>query len=162
MWKLHHEKKIGLIKEEEEWLVDSGATAHLTNTEKYLFNKVKDRSVIVVGTGKETKTIARGDIMIRHSGTGKLIKLKDVLLVLSFKQNIISIPKLLKNNFKVQNSGIKFEIEHQGKTIPLEKSSEQTKILSHRKENTEGTNKRTSQKTYNRHQCNTRFIQPYE
>ena len=39
------------IEEEEEWLVDSGATAHVTNIEKYMFNKIKDRSVIVVGTG---------------------------------------------------------------------------------------------------------------
>ena len=33
----------------EEWLADSGASAHLTNSEKYMFNKGKDRSVIVVG-----------------------------------------------------------------------------------------------------------------
>ena len=73
------------IEEEEEWLVDSGATAHVTNIEKYMFNKIKDRSVIVVGTGKETKAIARGDVMIHHSKTGQLIKLKNVLLVPNFK-----------------------------------------------------------------------------
>ena len=73
------------IEEEEEWMADSGATAHVTNTEKYTFNKIKDWSVIVVGTGKETKAIARGDVMIHHSKTGQLIKLKNVLLVPNFK-----------------------------------------------------------------------------
>ena len=58
------------IDEEEEWLADSGATLYVTNTEKYMFNKIKDRSVIVVGTGKETKAIARGDVMIHHLKTG--------------------------------------------------------------------------------------------
>ena len=92
------------IEEEEEWLADSGATAHITNTEKYIFNKVQNRSVMVLGTGKETKAIATGDVIIRHSRTGQLIKLKDVLLVPYSKQNIMSIPKQLKNNFKVQAS----------------------------------------------------------
>ena len=46
------------IEEEEEWLADSGATAHITNAENYVFNKVKHRSVIVVAKGKETKGIA--------------------------------------------------------------------------------------------------------
>ena len=52
------------IEEDEELLVDSGTSAHVTNTEKYMFNKVKDRIVIVVGTGKETKAIVRGEVMI--------------------------------------------------------------------------------------------------
>ena len=76
-----------------------------------MFNKIKDRSVRVVGTGKETKAIARGDVMIHHSKTGQLIKLKNVLLVPNFKRNIMSIPTLLKNHFKLQASENKFEIE---------------------------------------------------
>ena len=76
-----------------------------------MFNKVKGRNVIVVSTGKETKVIARGQVMICHSWTVHPIKLKDVLLVPNFKQNIMSISKLLKYNFKVQTSEKKFELE---------------------------------------------------
>ena len=43
------------VEAEEEWLADSGATTHVSNTEHYMFNKVEDSSMIVVGTGKETK-----------------------------------------------------------------------------------------------------------
>ena len=50
-----------------------------------MFNKTKDRSTIEVGTGKEAKATAKGDIMICHGNTNQLIKLKDVLLVPEFK-----------------------------------------------------------------------------
>ena len=42
----------------------------------------------------------------------------------NFKQNIMSIPTLLKNHFKVQASENKFEVEHQEKPIPMEKASD--------------------------------------
>ena len=46
------------VQQEEKWLANSGATVYMTNSERYLFNKIKDRSTIVVGTGKETKASA--------------------------------------------------------------------------------------------------------
>ena len=36
----------------------------------------------------------------------------------------MSIPTLLKNHFKIQASENKFEIKQQGKTIPMEKTSD--------------------------------------
>ena len=38
-----------------------------------MFNKVKDRSAKVVGTGKITKQIARGDVLISHSEKGQIV-----------------------------------------------------------------------------------------
>ena len=61
--------------------------------------------------------------MIHNSKTGQLIKVENTLLVPDFKQNITSIPTLLKNHFKVQASENKFEIEQQGKIISKEKVS---------------------------------------
>ena len=105
-------------------LADSGATVHVTNSERNLFNKIKDRSTIVVGTGKETKALAQGDVIIHHPSSNQLIKLKDVLLVPEFKQNIMSIPALLKNNFQIQASENQFEIIQKNNTISLEKDDE--------------------------------------
>ena len=79
------------IENDEEWLADSGASAYMTNSEEYIFNKVKDRSIIVVITGKETRAIARGEVIICHSKTGQIVRLKEVLLVPDFKQTIMSI-----------------------------------------------------------------------
>ena len=44
------------VEQEEKWLADSGATLYVSNSKKYLFTKTKDRSTIVVGTGKQTIT----------------------------------------------------------------------------------------------------------
>ena len=87
------------VQQEEKWLADSRTTVHVANSEKYLFNKMKDRSTIVVGTEIETKASERGDVIIYHSNSNQLIKLKDILLVPEFKQNISSIPDVLRNNF---------------------------------------------------------------
>ena len=54
------------VQQEETWLADSGATLHVTNSERNLFNKIKGRSTIVVETGKETKALAQGDVIIHH------------------------------------------------------------------------------------------------
>ena len=74
------------VESEEKWLVHSGSMVHVTNLEQYMVNKTKDRSTIVVGTGKETKALARGDIIINYTNTNHLIEYKNVLLVLDFKQ----------------------------------------------------------------------------
>ena len=100
-WKDKHWINNVTMEKEEKRFSDSGATTHDTNTEGYMFNKTKDRSSIVVGTRKETKATARGKLIISHSNTIQLIKLKDVPLVPEFQQNIISIPALLKNNFNI-------------------------------------------------------------
>ena len=66
------------VQQEEKWLADSGATVHVTNLEQYLFNKSKDRSTIVVVTGKETNASAKEDNIIHHPYSNQLIKLKDI------------------------------------------------------------------------------------
>ena len=112
------------VQQEEKWLADSGATVHVTNSEKYLFNKMKGRSTIVVGSRKETKALAQGDVIIHHPNNDQLIKLKDVLLVTEFKQNIMSISALMSNNFHIQASENEFEIVQKNNTISLEKDEE--------------------------------------
>ena len=101
---------------------------HVTNSEKYFFNKIKDRSTIVVGIGKETKASAQEDVIIHHPNSDQLIKLKDVLLVPEFKQNIMSMPALLMNNFHMQASENQFEIVQKNNTISLEKDDEKNML----------------------------------
>ena len=90
------------MQQEEKWLANSGATIYGTNSERHLFNKTKDGSTIVVGTGKETKASAKGDVIIHLHNCNQLIKLKDILLIPEFKQNIMSIPTLLRINFHIK------------------------------------------------------------
>ena len=69
------------VQQKEKWSANSGVTVYATNLERYLFNKTNNRSTIVIGTGKETKFSAQGNIIIHHSNSNQLRKLKDVLLV---------------------------------------------------------------------------------
>ena len=62
------------MQQEENWLADSVATIYVTNLEGYYFNKTKDRSTIMVGTGKVTKASARGDIIIWYPSSNQLIE----------------------------------------------------------------------------------------
>ena len=59
------------MQQEEKWLANRGATLHMTNLERYLFKKIKDRSTIVVGIGKETKASAQGNVIIRHTNSNQ-------------------------------------------------------------------------------------------
>ena len=64
----------------------------------------------VEGGGKETKSIAKGNVIIHHTNSNQIKKRKDALLVPDFQQNIMSIPASLKNKFKIQASESQFEI----------------------------------------------------
>ena len=90
---LRNKNWINNIKTEKEdkWLANSRATTNVPNTEKYMFIKIKNKTAIMIGTSKETKAIARGDVIIHHSIINQLINLKDMLLVPELQQNIMSL-----------------------------------------------------------------------
>ena len=107
--------------ENESWLADSGASVHVTNSSEKMFNIVQDHSTIVVGTGKETQATEKGELILFHDDTEQKIHLKNVLYVPHFKQNIMSIPALLKNGFSVNAQMKKFELIQNKKSIKLGK-----------------------------------------
>uniref|UniRef100_A0A803LM41 Uncharacterized protein n=1 Tax=Chenopodium quinoa TaxID=63459 RepID=A0A803LM41_CHEQI len=77
-----------------DWVVDSGATDHMTCDLKY-FTSYK-----VVSPGLHSNTIPDGSkVSVSHIGTVELngIKLNDVLFVPGFKFNLISVPKLCED-----------------------------------------------------------------
>ena len=110
--------------ENESWLADSGASVHVTNSSKYLFNVVDDNSSIIVGTGKETEATKKGELMLIHEVTKQKIHLKNVLYVPTFKQNIMSIPTLMKNGFSINAKMKSFELVQNNQSIKLGKMDE--------------------------------------
>ena len=103
----------------ESWLADSGASVHVTNSCKKMFNVIDDDSTIVVGTGKETKATKKGDLMLVHNIANQHILLKNVLYVPSFKQNIMSIPTLMKNGFSLNARDRNFELVQNKRSLKL-------------------------------------------
>ena len=64
-----------------------------------MLNVIDDNSTIIVGTGKETEAKKKGELILVHRTTNQKIHLNNVLYVPTFKQNIMSIPTLMKNEF---------------------------------------------------------------
>ena len=77
----------------EDWILDSGATDHMTYLSTHLFYQqaLAEKSKITLPNGHTSE--------ISHVGKVKLsdeMILKDVLYVPSFMYNLLSIPKLTK------------------------------------------------------------------
>ena len=108
----------------ESWLADSGASVHVTNSSKYLFNVIDDNSSIIVGTGKETEATKKGELMLIHADTKQKIHLKNVLYVPTFKQNIMSIPTLMRNGFSINAKMKSFELVQNKRSIKLGRMDE--------------------------------------
>jgi hypothetical protein len=92
-------KQVGV----ERWLADSGATCHITNSDRYMSNVETVSVNVMVGNGKQVNCTKRGDVFI---GSGnQSLKLCRVLYAPTFSKNIISIGLLFnidqKNNTTV-------------------------------------------------------------
>lgn len=83
------------VKEHKPWIVDSGASDHMTSSVDLLTN-------IKIAAGGFTISLPTGDVSsITHVGDAQLkcgLLLKNVLVVPKFKHNLLSIHKLLKDN----------------------------------------------------------------
>ncbi|KAL2928886.1 Retrovirus-related Pol polyprotein from transposon RE2, partial [Bienertia sinuspersici] len=78
---------------EAEWILDTGATHHMTGTLNLLNDpcKVSKRARIKLPNGESSE--------VTHSGTVRLksdLRLNNVMLIPSFKHNLISVQKLTK------------------------------------------------------------------
>ena len=103
------EEIVGLVTEHalsanrrSNWVVDSGATCHMCNTEE-LFNQIfglETPQEIKVGDGHSVQVIGRGDVTLRMNVPNKKVrkcKLADVLYVPDLSHNLLSVSKAASN-----------------------------------------------------------------
>lgn len=76
------------------WLIDSGATVHMTSTAYLFFTYSSFKTPILVGLadGSKVPAVGKGNVLINPN-----LKLTDVLLVPSFLMNLLSVKKLCSN-----------------------------------------------------------------
>ena len=91
---------------EQEWVLDSGASRHITNDSSKMFNmrRLDMEVAITFGNGAQSKASVIGDIImtdIQGSNVERII-LRDVLYIPEAWANLLSIPHSVKN-------GVKFE-----------------------------------------------------
>ena len=88
---------------QENWLADTGATAHITMSDVGMTNVRPVSVTVVVGDGSEIKCTKRGDIKLTNGE--KTMTLKDVLYTPKFHKNIVSLGVLIRDGFDLSVTG---------------------------------------------------------
>ena len=86
------------------WIFDTGATTHVTNNDRYLFNTRPTDRVITVADGTDYPVQCEGELILK-SICGAILTLKSVLYVPEAK-NVLSGSRL------VQGKGHRVEIDN--------------------------------------------------
>lgn len=84
------------------WLLDSGATEHMTNSEDYFYELETLREPISIAVAKKNQSVIatkRGNIRILYNNT--TINIKGVLFVPNLKFNLLSVGKLQEKGFTI-------------------------------------------------------------
>ena len=110
----------------ERWLIDSGASVHVTNNKELLFNVRTATESVTVGNGQEAKATLKGNVILKNELGSGTIKLKDVLYIKDFYKNIMSVPRLMKNGSTMQWSDGKVKLSQNGKDISIEREKDET------------------------------------
>jgi hypothetical protein len=95
----------------ESWLVDSGATTHVSINTKMMTNlkTATEGEHVRVGNNETMKAIAIGDLTLEQKSSGKKLKLEEVMVVPGFAKNLISVGRLTEkgNEFVAGKEGSK-------------------------------------------------------
>jgi len=91
--------QVNQVRNEEQkidkWLIDSGASIHVTNQKVDLQEPTETSQAVTIGSGKAMAVKAIGTKPTKLCGTyGNTIELVDMLYIPEFKKKIISLSKL--------------------------------------------------------------------
>ncbi|UYV69963.1 hypothetical protein LAZ67_7001335 [Cordylochernes scorpioides] len=98
----HNEKAANCLiaknqeKSEQEWIIDSGATSHMTSCFELLKNSENKERKIILADDTQIESKAIGNVKIKTKEENLLI-LKDVLFVPQIKGNLLSVGKLVQD-----------------------------------------------------------------
>lgn len=96
---------VGATCDNEDWLVDSGATSHMTPN-KDLFDKLDEshKSNVGLGNGETEKVEGIGNVKITVNGPTGLVQLnvQRVLFVPDLANNLLSVSKIIKAKNEIE------------------------------------------------------------
>ncbi|UYV70897.1 hypothetical protein LAZ67_8001041 [Cordylochernes scorpioides] len=113
-----------LVKErknlEQLWILDSGASSHMTSHFEYLEEPQDDKRKIIIADNSYIKSQISGNVKLRDNDNEPFI-LKDVFHVPDLNENILSVSKIVEDNkriiFDIQGSYIIDEQERKAYRI---------------------------------------------
>jgi hypothetical protein len=79
----------------EQWVFDTGATAHITNSNRYTYNLRPTKQTITVADGTVYPVQSEGEVVLK-SICGAILTLKGVLYIPT-SNNILSCSKIVQN-----------------------------------------------------------------
>ena len=98
-------------KNEIKWLLDSGCTDHIINTDEYFEKQItlKDPIKVKVGDGRMLEATKIGNIIVSFPvyKTDSIVTLKNVFYVKGMKANLLSYSKITDNHKIVSKSILK-------------------------------------------------------
>jgi hypothetical protein len=103
-----------------QWLLDSGATVHVTNDSDVLLRARKSNEQVRVGNGEDAKAERIGDVEMIVGENDKFL-LKDVLYVPGFLKNVVSLTKIVNNGITVQLDKDHVKFGMNGKILKINK-----------------------------------------
>ena len=90
----------GTKEKEESWLLDSGATIHITNNKSQMFNIKTVENHVTIGDGSKIIGRIQGSILLQTSNQIKF-KLYNVLYIPGFNRNILSLARILEKGNEI-------------------------------------------------------------
>lgn len=103
------------IEEGNEWIIDSGATSHMSSDITIFENFIKRESKVRIANGDVVYSKGVGNARIWYHGNKLIqIKLENVLYVPHLDGNIISVNQIMKKGFQVQFINNMCEIKRRG------------------------------------------------
>ncbi|UYV84498.1 hypothetical protein LAZ67_X002390 [Cordylochernes scorpioides] len=147
----HNEKAANCLiaknkeKSEQEWIIDSGATSHMTSCFELLKDSENKERKIIIADDTQIESKAIGNVKIKTKEENLLI-LKDVLFVPQIKGNLLSVGKLVPDYQRIIFSKDKYDYSRKLFTRFLKAKSETQEILKEFIEYIENTNNKRIKK----------------
>merc|ERR1712224_562411 len=102
------------------WLIDSGASTHISNSLEGMKNLRKIERKIKIGSGEHVTATHIGDLfgnVVPKKGKNISICLKEVLVVPDMYCNLISMTKLMERGYKITGKNNEIRVEKNGVSI---------------------------------------------
>jgi hypothetical protein len=88
---------------QESWLLDSGATCGVTYDKSNMTNMRASDKMITIGNGAQVATLGQGTVSLKDA-IGNLVTLTDVYYAPKFTKHIVSLRKLIDDDWKLDNA----------------------------------------------------------
>ena len=107
----------GRILDLAYWIIDSGATNHMTNEKLILKNFKNKYDDITIANGQNVAVIGQGDLEVKLN-EDSIVLLKDVLYVPTLKKILISVGQMTKNGFNIKfQTDNRIDVSHNGEIL---------------------------------------------